>query len=73
MPKLEVKKETMFLVPELDVRSMNITVDADGDVNDADCADKSILWTINYDRFNREFRDQVRGATSPDAVVGLIT
>ena len=63
----------MFLVPELDVRSMNITVDADGDVNDADCADKSILWTINYDRFNREFRDQVRGATSPDAVVGLIT
>jgi hypothetical protein len=26
----------------------------------ADSPDRNILWTINYDRFNREFRDQAR-------------
>jgi hypothetical protein len=52
----------MFIVPELDMRSLTAAVDADvsTDVNDLDSPDKNVLWMINYDRFNREFRDQVK-------------
>jgi hypothetical protein len=62
VPKLELKKETMFIVPELDMRSLTAAVDTDvsTDVNDLDSSDKNVLWMINYDRFNREFRDQVK-------------
>lgn len=57
VPKLELRKETMFVVPEVDVKSLTVAVDANDD--DVNSVDKNVLWTINYDRFHREFRDQV--------------
>jgi hypothetical protein len=52
----------MFLAPELEMKALILAVDAEKDLQEEDIksADKHILWSINYDRFNREFRDQVR-------------
>ena len=56
----------MFTVPEVEMKALILAVDADKDLQEEDIksADKHILWSINYDRFNREFRDQVRISNS---------
>ena len=48
------------------MKALILAVDADKDLQEEDIksADKHILWSINYDRFNREFRDQVRISNS---------
>ena len=52
----------MFIVPELELKALNLAVNAENELQEEDIksADKHVLWTINYDRFNREFRDQAR-------------
>jgi len=52
----------MFNVPELELKALNLAVNAENELQEEDIksADKNVLWTINYDRFNREFRDQAR-------------
>jgi hypothetical protein len=52
----------MFIVPDLELKALNLAVNAENELQEEDIksADKNVLWTINYDRFNREFRDQVR-------------
>jgi len=52
----------MFIVPELELKALNLAVNAENELQEEDIksADKNVLWTINYDRFNREFRDQAR-------------
>ena len=61
IPKMELRTETMFVVPEIDLKSLNAAVNAEQELQEEDIKspDKNIFWTINYDRFNREFRDQV--------------
>ena len=51
----------MFYLPELEMKALILAVDGEKDLLEEDIksADKHILWSINYDRFNREFRDQV--------------
>jgi hypothetical protein len=51
----------MFFVPDIEIKSLNTAVNAEQEPQEEDIKspDKNIFWTINYDRFNREFRDQV--------------
>jgi hypothetical protein len=61
IPKMELRTETMFFVPDIEIKSLNTAVNAEQEPQEEDIKspDKNIFWTINYDRFNREFRDQV--------------
>ena len=64
LPNLEIQDEELFKVPEINFRSIKealdkCDLDPDHELdlkNEDEC---KILWRLNYERFQREFRDQI--------------
>ena len=60
----ELESEYVFKVPDINFKSLIEAVEKSEDEPDYELIDNNneeskILWQINYERFNREFRDQV--------------
>lgn len=56
-PTIDIDKQEMFTLREVDLKEINGAVLGGGDL--AAQPDSSVLWGVNVDRFHQVFRDQV--------------
>lgn len=60
LPKLSLEEREMFELPEINFKKIQeFLEDEELQAKDQDFPDCKILWRLNYERFDREFRDQI--------------